>query len=103
MQTLSPDVLKSALLDLIRSDRAFATFFLSELLQQANTLQQGEVPSQERPGEAKKKLHRIIPPYRQNIKKIHPASGFTTESIIGLRELFADAPPAEAIIATINK
>jgi|GEM_PF-6547179 hypothetical protein len=51
----------------------------------------------------KKLSEKIIPPYRQDIKKVYPEAGLNEETIAGLRELFADAPPAEQIISGLQK
>jgi len=51
----------------------------------------------------KKLSIKIIPPYRQDVKKVYPEAGLSKETIAGLRELFADAPPAEQIISTLRR
>lgn len=51
----------------------------------------------------KKLSKKIVPPYRQDLKKMYPDAGLSKETIAGLRELFADAPPAEQIINTLRR
>jgi hypothetical protein len=102
--SISKEELKAALLDLVRSDRTFASSLLGELLLQLPVQATAAQTDKKQPQPRTKKTSRkIIPAYRQDIKEVYPEAGLSKPTIIELRELFSDAPPAEDIVRMLQK
>ena len=102
-QNISKEALKAALLDLVQSDKVFVSSLLAELAmhlpRKPLTAPANRLPR----SSAKKTTGKIVPAYRQNVKKVYPQAGLSEAAARGLQQLFADAPPAEQIIKTLYK
>jgi hypothetical protein len=96
--SISKEDLKEALLELVQSDSKFVSSLLAEMVL--------HLPAEVKSAPLKKQVRaqspKIIPSYRQDIKKEYPDAGLSRETIVRLRELFADAPSSEQIISTLR-
>lgn len=104
MTDFSKEALKSALIELARSDRAFFASLIADLMR-------GEEPAKilVSGGSQKTATQRIsgvtppakiIPHYRKNAKKLRQQYAMDKTVLAKLQDLFADGPPAEAFLQT---
>ena len=100
---ISKEELKSALLELVQSDKKFVSSLLAELVLHLPTSTVAVQSPRKRHAGAKEIPTKVVPAYRQNIKKTYPKAGLKKATVEELRELFSDAPPAEQIIKAIHK
>lgn len=100
--SISKEDLKEALLELVQSDSKFVSSLLAEMVLHLPSAAKSENPQKQVRAQKGKPSPQIIPPYRQDIKKVYPEAGLSEETIAGLRELFADAPTADQIISTFQ-
>ncbi len=102
-QAFSKEELKAALLDLVQSDKNFVSSLMEELVLHLPAQDAGRKDKKQNRPTAKRISGKILPTYRQDIKKAYPKAGLSESAVHELRELFADAPPAEQIIEIIRK
>ena len=105
---VSKEMLKSALVELAQSEREFFVALLSDTLAYALAL-----PDAAPPAQSKQKTQRnsrriplpvkVNPTYRPNSAALRQQYAVDKTALLSLRALFADAPTAEAIIATLRK
>ncbi len=101
---VSKEMLKSALVELAQSEREFFIALLSDTLAYALTLPDTAQPAQKKQKSRRKSLpDKVVPAYRQDGTLLRQRYAIDKSALLSLRELFADAPPAEAIIATFTK
>ena len=103
--TISKEMLKSALMDLAKSDQDFFVALLSEALKNAaqNTGTSTRIKGVKQK-ESKIPLPvKINPSYREEAKTLRRQYIISHSDLLELRDLFADAPSAEAIIETLTK
>ncbi len=102
-QNISKEALKAALLDLVQSDKVFVSSLLAELAMHLPHKPLTAPVSRRPRSAAKKTAGKIVPAYRQNVKKAYPQAGLSEAAAKGLQELFADAPPVEQMLKMLHK
>ncbi|MBK6995826.1 MAG: hypothetical protein IPH31_13170 [Lewinellaceae bacterium] len=101
---VSKEMLKSALVELAQSDRDFFISLLLDVLKNAQP--DASVPSAtiSNNSNLKKPLpSKVNPDYRRNVKTLRKQYALDKSMLRSLQELFADAPNAEIIIASLRK
>lgn len=105
VNVISKKMLKSALVELAKSDREFFVALLSDTLE--NVSPEVESTTTAKPtkhsGRRKPLPAKINPPYRRNIEALRKKYVVDKSKLLAMRELFADAPPAEIIIESLTK
>lgn len=103
--TISKEMLKSALMDLAKSDQDFFIALLSEALKNAaqNTGTSTRIKGVKQKGGKIPLPAKVNPSYRQEAKALRGQYAISQSDILELRDLFADAPSAETIIETLTK
>ena len=97
-------MLKSALVELAQSEREFFITLLSDTVAYALALPNAAPAVQSKQKGRRKPLPaKVEPSYRRNASVLRQQYAIDKSALLSLRELFADAPPAEAIIATFTK
>jgi len=101
---VSKEMLKSALVELAQSEREFFIALLSDTLAYALALPDASPSTPIKPKSRRKPLPaKVEPAYRRDPSLLRQQYAIDKSALLSLRELFADAPPAEAIIATLAK
>jgi hypothetical protein len=103
--TVSKEMLKTALAELAQTERAFFVALVSDALTLANASADTQGTRTRRVGKKSRKPlpAKVKPAYRQETIEALPGSPVDKSAIIALQELFAEAPDAEEIIASITK
>jgi hypothetical protein len=101
--TISKDMLKSALIELAQSDREFFVSIISDLLPQ-NGRKTAKKPISEPKIEEKTNppLEKITPPYRKNVEEMRAKYAMDINVLRKLEELFKDAPSVEEFLQIKN-
>lgn len=102
--TVSREMLKSALVELVQSEREFFINLISDTV--ASALASPEiVPATQgkQKGRRKPLPAKVQPSYRLNALPLRQQYAIDKSALLSLRKLFADAPPAEEIIATFTR
>jgi hypothetical protein len=97
---ISNDVLKSALIELAQSDRAFFVTLFTDILNPKVENSQ-KIYKQARSQSNKTKdavITKIVPPYRQNVEEMRKKYAMDINVLLQLEELFKDAPSAEEFL-----
>jgi len=101
---VSKEMLKSALVELAESDREFFISLLSETLASFAATPEGASSAKSQKSTSGKLLPtKVIPPYHKYAAALRQKYAIDKSALPMLRELFADAPNAESIIATLSK
>ncbi|MFN0213322.1 MAG: hypothetical protein ACKVT2_03635 [Saprospiraceae bacterium] len=97
-------MLKSALVELAESDREFFIALLSDTLAHALAVPNAAAPANNKKTTRRKPLpSKVVPSYQQSTAAMRQDFAINKSALLSLRELFADAPKAESIIATLTK
>ena len=103
-ETVSKEMLKSALVELAQSEREFFLALLSDTVAYALALPDAAPPTPNKQKGRRKPLPaKVNPAYRGDASSLRQQYAIDKSALLSLRELFVDAPPAEAIIATFTK
>ena len=101
---VSKEMLKSALVELAQTEREFFIALLSDTLAYALALPDAAPAiSSNRKSRRKPLPEKVIPAYRGDPSLLRRQYAIDQSALQPLRELFADAPTAEAIIARLTK
>ncbi len=100
--SISKEDLKEALLELVQSDSKFVASLLAEMVSHLPSVAKSENPQKQVRSQKGNPSPKVIPSYRQDIKKMYPEAGLSEKTIAELRELFADGPSSEQIISTLR-
>ncbi|MFN0035628.1 MAG: hypothetical protein ACKVUS_11210 [Saprospiraceae bacterium] len=104
---LSTDILKSALIELAQSDRAFFVSLIDDLLN-GNAVKSVQKPVSQRkktkfqPVNSNHKVEKINPPYRKNVEEMRAKYAMDKTVLLQLQDLFNDAPPAEEFLQSAS-
>ena len=100
---LSTDILKSALIELAQSDRAFFVSLIADLM--SGTAEKStNKPNIQRKGTKFKPNNedqqnvKINPPYRKNVEEMRAKYAMDKTVLLKLQVLFNDAPPVEEFL-----
>ena len=104
---LSTDNLKSALIELAQSDRAFFVALIADLMKgdavksaQKLALQRKKTKSQQ--VNSNQSVEKINPPYRKNVEEMREKYAMDKTVLLQLQDLFSDAPAAEEFLQMTN-
>lgn len=102
---LSTDILKSALIDLAQTDRAFFVALIGDLMN-GSAVRTPQKPAFRKrkalpqPINGSQKTVKINPPYRKNVEAMRTKYAMDKTVLLQLQDLFADAPAAEEFLQT---
>lgn len=97
---ISKKMLKSALVDLAKSDRDFLVDLFSEVMSLSPTK---SLKPKNTPKEAPNFTPKYAAPYLQEAQQYDERYAVSKEVILELQDLFKDEPAAEDIIKSLNK
>lgn len=103
MTTFSKEVLKSALIELAQSDRAFFVSLIASVMSGTDPIKPPALDDQNEavpPGEADHQPAKIKPAYRKNIKQLRKRYAMDKATLLKLQNLFNDAPTVEDFLQT---
>jgi hypothetical protein len=97
---ISNDVLKSALIELAQTDRAFLVSLFTDLINPKEGKNQKSSKKERTPNTKKLEIvaSKIIPPYRQNAEEMRNKYAMDKNILLKLEDLFIDAPSAEEFL-----
>ena len=96
MTTFPKEALKSALIELAQSDRAFFVSLIADLMSDAEPANTPEPNNQD----AGTQPAKITPAYRKNVKALREKYAMDKTVLLKLQDLFEDGPPAEEFLQT---
>lgn len=105
---ISKEMLKTALIELAQSDRDFLVSLVADALKDAAPVQGAAAPKaaskRKKPESGEPVVKKIIPSYRpKNLEELLEKYELDKSVLLELRKVFADAPPAEELIAALTK
>jgi hypothetical protein len=100
-EILSQEMLKTALMELVRSDKEFIASLLSEIEDKKTA----SIVSQRKSKKGRKLLpDKVKPDYRRDdVETWRKQFAIDKTALVELRSLFADAPPTEDILKSLTK
>ncbi len=103
--TVSKEMLKSALVELAETEREFFMSLISDTLAHALASTDSAIPikNKQKQGIRKPLPARVNPAYRKGAETLMEGLAINKSALLDLRTLFADEPSAEEIIATLTK
>ena len=103
MTTFPKEALKSALIELAQSDRAFLASLIADLINHPNSGQTPEIKHVGMPalsGNPEPAPAKITPPYRKNVEDLRKKYSMDKAVLLKLQDLFQDGPSAEEFLQT---
>ncbi|NUN99306.1 MAG: hypothetical protein HUU01_01685 [Saprospiraceae bacterium] len=96
MTTFPKEALKSALIELAQSDRAFFASLIADLMSDSEPANMPKPDIQDVGTQPAK----ITPAYRKNVKVLRKKYAMDKSVLLKLQDLFEDGPPAEEFLQT---